>query len=105
MKPIELFAIRHEPSGLTLPAAKGRAGRGGSWVEPSAEPPRFFHSERSAKIYLTIWLQGQVECSRGGGTYDAFGDDDYYEVTQLKPVASRRREEMKIVCFHMVEAP
>jgi len=52
-----LYALRHKPTGRFLPRPpSGR--KGGSWVEPSNETPRFFHRERDAKGFLTSWCQG-----------------------------------------------
>jgi hypothetical protein len=92
---ITKYAIKHVPTGHFLPEPTGRAGRGGSHLEP-ADPkthhPRLCHTERQAKIVLTVWLQGKVYCDRGGDIYDGF-----YEETRLTPVPSRKREDMEIV--------
>ena len=94
MTTLTKYAIRHVPTGFYLPEPKGRAGRGGSHLEP-ADPkkhhPRLCHTERQAKIVLTVWLQGKVHCYRYGNEYD-FSED-----IEVKPVASRKREDMEIV--------
>ena len=84
-----------------LPKPKSSRGRGGSWVEPINPQyiwPRVFPELRHAKIYLTIWLQGQIPCERDYG-------DDYVETYPgiPIPVASRRREDMEITMLQLHE--
>ena len=92
------YAIRHNPTGGYLPVPKGRAGRGGSFVEPfvfkngfAQQQIRFFHTEQAAKSALGMWLKGEFHCYRR--------KDDYWEEieTTIIPVPTRKREEMEIV--------
>ena len=96
---MNLFAIRHKPSGLFLPRPAGNRGRGGSHVKPSTAPPRFFHSENAAKVALTYWLMGEFHATH---YYDH--DGIYEESIDIKPDPSRKREEMEIVKFNLTEA-
>lgn len=84
-----------------LPKPKSSRMRGGSWVEP-IDPrlvwPRVFPELRHAKIYLTIWLQGQIPCERDYG-------EDYIETypgTPI-PVPTRCREDMEITMLRLHE--
>ena len=103
MNTVSLFAIRHKPTGDFLPRPLGREGRGGSHLEP-VEPigtketrPRFFETERAAKIFLTGWIKGKVVHSAG---YDSF-NGEYYEDTETIPVPSRKAEDMEIVEYRV----
>ena len=97
---MKLYFIRHKPSGLYLPKPAGRAGRGGSHVEPSAFCfARIFRSERSAKIALNAWLKGKWVADRGY-TDGHPGNDwerEYYEEVSIIPQSSRIRTDMEIV--------
>lgn len=94
---VQLFAIKHLPTGHYLPAPRGRNGRGGSHVEPvevtAATPPRLFHTESAAKIALTTWLQGRVTVTHFQDSYTG----EYDESLHVEKVPSRRREEMAVV--------
>jgi hypothetical protein len=89
----QLFAIRHNPSGLFLPNPMGRGGRGGSHLEPSSENPRLFPTKRGAHNALQMWLKGKYTANRG---YDSFSNE-YYEELELIPQPSRKKEEMEVV--------
>lgn len=99
------YVIVHEPSGGVIPLALGRAGRGGSHVEPCdprEQRPKLFTTERAAKGWLTTWLKGKVVVSRryDPGTPDR--GEEYYEDTSLVPVPHRRREDMKILSVFLL---
>ncbi len=96
---IELWVIRHKPTGGFLPEPKySKRGRGGALYEPSTtDKPRLFRTERGAKNALTAWLQGKwhwtlTSWEDGEGSLD------------IKPVPSRLREEMEIVHLIAVES-
>lgn len=93
MSTYSYFIIRHTPTGFVIAPAKGRDGRGGSHVEPSAGRPRLFDTERAAKGWLTTWLKGKVTTDGFYTTYEG----DYEETLRTEPVPSRKREEMEIV--------
>ena len=85
------FLIRHKPSGKYIPSLPKGRRRGSSILEPTskeAKLPRFFQSEISAKNFLSQWCRGQFICRR---IYD--GD----ESVEIRPVPSRKKEEMKII--------
>jgi len=68
-----MFAIRHRPSGMLLPPGPGHKNRGFTSVEPSADPPRFFGSIKSAESSLRWWLGGEIRVTHD---YDDNGDHD-----------------------------
>lgn len=88
---IEMFTIRHNPTGHYLPNPRGNRGRGGSHVEPvepnPVQPPRLFHNKAAAKIALSHWLKGAL-------TVSYFGDDEDWH---LEPKPHRKREDMEVV--------
>lgn len=96
-----VYAIKRRNEFLPMP--KSSRGRGGSYVEP-IDPrlvwPRVFRELRHARIYLTIWLSGQIPCERDYG-------DDYVETYPgiPIPVPSRIREDMEITMLRLVEKP
>ena len=98
------YAVQHVPSGLYLPAANGRNGRGGSHVEPSDERPRLFPTERGAKNYLASWLKGKYVADRGEYTGGPDWDSEFYERIELIPQPHRKREEMAVVSLVLVSA-
>lgn len=94
---MQLFAIRHKPTGFFLPQHKGRAG--GSWIEPTESAlPKLFHEERHAKGFLTTWLRGGVT-AREYQTFEGNYDVDIVET----PQPHRRREDMEIVALRLEE--
>lgn len=94
------FALRHKPTGLYLPR---REAKGATHREPTATLPtaRFWHRERDAKGFLTIWLQGKQTVRPCQSSYESFGDDDIE--WNLEPVPSRKKEEMEVVGFDLIE--
>ena len=91
------YAIRHKPTGLYLPR---REARGATHREPTAalQQARFWHRERDAKGFLTVWLQGKAsmrEYQDWQGDYDV----EY----SVDPVPTRKREEMEIVRLELTE--
>lgn len=105
-----LYAIRHVPTGFFLPAAKGKGGNGGSFVEP-VDPdkvsPRFFPKESNAKIALTAWLKGHhvAKWETDWGDDDVFSSsvNTYVADIKVKPVQGRNRDHMEVVAFNLVE--
>jgi hypothetical protein len=92
---LDLYAIRHRPTGNWIPP---RQGRGGSHDEPKPGQPRLFPSIRSARAFLSNWLQGVFERS-GHQNWEGDWEDD----VRIKKVDSRKKEEMEIVLFRAVE--
>lgn len=103
---ISIYAIRHKPTGKYLPQPVGRNRRGGSHVEPEdpdEQPPRFFTSLTTAKIVLSHWLKGKVIAERGNYYNPSDGSYDYYEDFHTTPCPDRKREDMEIVKFNLIE--
>ncbi|QPL10852.1 hypothetical protein PP754_gp011 [Pectobacterium phage Possum] len=94
-----VYAVKRRNEFLPMP--KSSRGRGGSYAEP-IDPrlawPRVFRELRHAKIYLTVWLQGQIPCERDYG-------DGYVETYPgiPIPVATRHREDMEITMLQLHE--
>jgi hypothetical protein len=95
MPAIAVYFIRHKPTGYYLPEPTGFGGRGGSHTEP-ADPevtrPRLFRSRRAATNALGQWLRGKHVrwfC------VDQF-TGEYDEGVDIKPVSSRKAEDMEI---------
>lgn len=89
---MNLFAIRHIPTNNYLPWRQDRR-RGYTFDEPqpmSEAIPRLFTSERNARLALKAWLKGKHHpyWDVDGGTAG---------VGQIKPVPSRKAEEMEVV--------
>lgn len=88
-----------------IPKPKSSRGRGGSYVEPT-DPrlawPRVFPELRHAKIYLSIWLKGQIPCEKD---WDGDGYQSYYWTYPGKPipVPTRQREDMEITMLQLHE--
>lgn len=88
-----------------LPKPNSSRMRGGSYVEPVNPQyvwPRVFPELRHAKIYLSIWLKGQIPCEK-----DWDGDEysSYYWTYPGKPipVPTRNREDMEITMLRLHE--
>jgi hypothetical protein len=90
---MDIYVIRNRHSKKYLPVPKGRNGRGGSHLEPTAEfrNARIMRSEKSAKSVLGMWLKGKFTASRYGY------EDDFDEYIHLKPQEHRHREDMEII--------
>jgi hypothetical protein len=89
---MNLYAIRHIPTNNYLPSRLGRA-RGYTFDEPQPMGkmiPRLFTSERNARMALRAWLRGEHKpyWDVDGGTAG---------VGEIKPVPSRKAEEMEVV--------
>lgn len=95
---MNLFAIRHKPSGGFLPWNNRISKRGGTWVDPSTTlPPRFFYTRRAAVLALRAWLSGKM-------TYSVDYDTNAVDLSIL-PDPNRKAEDMEIVDFVLVETP
>lgn len=93
---LDLYAIRHKPTGGWIPQ---RYGRGGSHDEPTLTgSPRLFMSLRAARSFLMQWLKG-VHVRDG---YMGDGGEREDDVT-IRKVDSRKPEEMEIVRFEAQE--
>ena len=100
MVKINLYAIRHKPTGGYLPAPQGRGGRGGSHMEPMVFTgnqgkygviPRVWATEKAAKAALWHWLQGKYVAYR----YSSY--DDFEEEIDVLPQPHRKEADMEIV--------
>lgn len=105
-----LFAIRHVPTGFFLPPGQGKCGNGGSFMEP-VDPekvtPRFFTSERSAKLALIAWAKGHhIPKWETEYSDDMYSSNSYSYVADIKirPVQGRNIDHMEVVAFNLVEA-
>lgn len=102
---IDVFVIRHVPTGDYLPARK--SGRGFSNDEPEEDGgplgPRIFPTHRSAINALTAWLMGVHKrvSTRSGGWE---GPEEYDEDIIVEPQPHRIREDMEIVPVHLIES-
>ena len=91
MTTMELYLIRHMPSGGYLPAPETMSGRGGSRMVPTPaekRPPRLFRSYRAAQSALAMWLKGEFVREH------SFDGEDRVRV-QSRP--NRKKDEMEIV--------
>lgn len=96
---MKAYAVRHKPSGLFIPRLETGKRRGGSHLEPSAErEARLFFNQISARAFLSNWLRGKFE-NHSSQNWD--GDYDDYVRVIAQP--HRRKEEMEIVEFDLVE--
>lgn len=89
------FAIRHKPTGHTIPCANGRMDRGGSWVEPCDPrviPPRVWSASKYAKGWLTSWCKGAVQMD----WYTDFESGHQEGRTTRVAKPHRKREEYEI---------
>lgn len=99
---MQVFAIRHKPTGEFMPARMSRNGFGGWswWREPNVsafdKTPRIFPSKQGAQNALTAWLQGRwVTEYTTSGSWEG-------ESTEKTPVPEkcetpRVREDMELV--------
>ncbi len=96
---LNLFLIKHKPTGHYLAEPHGRSGRGGSHVEPGPGPnnARICRSMGSAKAVLGAWLRGKFVASRGMSQSGPDWDSEFYEEITIIPVPERKREDMEIV--------
>lgn len=99
-----VYAIRHKPTGLCMPAMPA----GFSYWEPETDNhvglrPRLLFSLKSAQNALSAWLQGQWK--RHQGTDYSFEGipEGYDEISVKDPKRPRRREDMEIVALSLEE--
>jgi hypothetical protein len=106
---LNVFAIRHKPTGAFMPVPTGRGGSGSSYWDPAnsafgAVPGvhRLFHNKRSAKAALTQWLRGRhVPVMEYASAEDSFFSSSfpYCVGTETEHDPSRKAEDMEIVEF------
>jgi hypothetical protein len=96
----KFYAIRHKPTGLYLPR---RETKGATHREPTVhlKKARFFHRERDARGFLTVWLKGKQTVVPCQSSHESFSYDDIR--WDLEPVPSRKADEMEVVAFEVVE--
>jgi len=108
---IEVYVIRHVPSGKYLPARKNRRGFSNDEPEENGGKlgPRVFVTYSSACKALTAWLMGIHVAKRDSGRMGrglfAEVDDDYEEWVEVVPQPHRKRAEMEIVPCRLSEEP
>ena len=96
---MKAYAVRHKPSGLFIPRLETGKRRGGSHLEPSNKrEPRLFFNRISARAFLSNWLQGTFE-NHSYQTYEG----DWDSGLRVTPQPHRRKEDMEIVEFKLVE--
>lgn len=99
-----VYAVRHKPSGLFIPRLETGKRRGGSHLEPSdAREPRIFHNYRAAQSFLGNWLQGKFKYSTPEYGYSASFEPPEPELQVIKQ-ENRKKEDMEIVKFYLIEA-
>lgn len=92
-KVMELFAIRHIPSGLFLPHRHQKKGY--THDDPKEGMPRLFTRRSSATAALRCWLQGEWSDK---GTVDSYtGEWDYSGPEPTKKRPDRKANEMEVV--------
>lgn len=104
-----VFAIRHKPTGVFMPARINKAYGGWShWDPTNGEEvhdanPRIFYTLRSAQNALTAWLMG-THIRERGMHYDWEGIPDGYDNHIVNaPATPRHRGDMEIVNFTLKE--
>lgn len=91
-----MFALQHKPSGVFMPAPRGRAG--GTYVEPFSSlkcqttTPRLFSRRQDAESALKWWLAGEVQVSWTG----SFGEEDR-EIVGQKVKVDRQSDDWEVV--------
>lgn len=101
MVKLTAYAIRHKPTGKFIPPIPRGQRRGGSWVEPEDGNPRIFFSEKSAKGFLSAWLQGIFKMHTP--QFSSGWDPPEEEITVVKQ-PHRKKEDMEIVKLNVCEA-
>jgi hypothetical protein len=111
---MQVFAIRHKPTGAWMPTRMFR--RGGGWSHWMPGPPvdgyegldgfdknpRIFFTLQAARNALTMWLRGTWrEERRCSETLE--GREDWTELVPDAPPVERKREDMEIVSFLLIE--
>lgn len=110
---LKAWAIRHKPTGKMMPKFDTRTGNGASFwcpegggMSPGKNPVvRLFKSKLAASRSLQQWLRGTHDAVKEW-EYDDGGYGGRYEVTigtEVTPAPSRKKEDMEIVEFNLVE--
>lgn len=105
-----VFAIRHIPTQEFMPCRMNKGHTGWSYWSPGNQDdppydrnPRLFFSRQSATNALTMWLQGVWKRDRFV-SYSYFGEaESSDDLTVNTPPIPRKREEMEIVEFKLME--
>jgi len=95
------FAIRQKSTGMFIPGLEKGRRYGGSYQEPTNQRvPRLFYDSKTAKNFLVQWLLGHHKkiFEQSG----EFGEDVRESITII-PQPHRKREDMEIVEFDLVE--
>ena len=96
---MKAYAVRQKSTGWFIPILKRGYKRGGSHSEPTADqPPRIFPSKLSARSFLGNWLQGIHE---NDFHIDWNGNEE--GGIKVTPQPHRKKEDMEIVEFNLVE--
>ncbi len=87
---INVFVVRHTPSGKFLPPA--RVFKSATRQEPS-DQPRIFYKERDAKVAASWWARGIASANH---TSEWERSDREAPDIQSEPVAGRRLGDLEI---------
>lgn len=91
---LELFAIRHKPSGFFLP----EVNKGYTYSEPDEHRiPRLFETQGGAKRALAWWLKGVTSVHRSTSPDTWMGPGEYDEVWNTTAEEHRKAEDMEVV--------
>lgn len=96
---MNVYAIRHKPSGQFIEDLPPGQRRGGSHCEVGPGKPRILPTLKSAQVTLRNWLQGKFHANRGN---DGMTGEFYEEIT-VTPQPHRIASDMEIVKFELVE--
>lgn len=96
---MKVWAIRDKNTKLYIPDSRSYKSHEEA---TSSDRPRIYFSKRSVQNSLTAWLRGKWNQSTSGG-YTYFGEPDYEIITEPVKDESRKRENMEIVEFSLVE--
>lgn len=98
-----LYAIRHKPSGNFLPDRPKGWRYGHTYTEPTPigeTIPRLFAKPGHAKLALRHWLAGHHTARYSSSSWEIPNILDEVDI-EVKPVPSRKAEDMEIVCLSL----
>lgn len=96
---IQMYAVREVGTGLYFPERqRGRIGY--TFLDPEMigpnQLPRLFSTISGAKVAIAAWRKGAWHKHRGV-SHNYWGDEDYEEWFEIKPVEYRKDVELEIV--------
>lgn len=98
---MNVYAVKHIPTGLHMPLRKQAKGSS-NWVpglrdtDHETTHMRIFPTIQAARCAMHSWLRGRVQVSRGG-----FGED-YEEDMKIVKDPTRRKQDVEVVTFTLV---